>query len=150
MVALQSCEMRLVNRIAQQLTGRPQQVFKAIAIECAKRHYDHGDDDDVGHHDDVDDPALYNHLPRAIWRHVREIIDPTDYLGLTTTRRRRRKSQQLSLILVRCQDPLCQLYRRRHARTITTSRLPTLLLLLFRNKRSRTRRGPRRQCRSIP
>jgi hypothetical protein len=49
MVGLHSCEMQLVNRIGQQ-TGQPQQVLKAIAVECAKRHHDHDDDDDDSHH----------------------------------------------------------------------------------------------------
>jgi hypothetical protein len=92
-VGLHSREMQLVNRIAQQLTGRPQQVFKAIVVECAKRHYDHGDDDDGHHHHHHHDPALYNHLPRAIWRHVREIMDPTDYLGVYYAAVRAEKNQ---------------------------------------------------------
>jgi hypothetical protein len=63
-------EMKFIDSIVQKLTGRPQEKFKAIAAKVMERHHHH--DNTTDHHEN---------LPKAILLHVRELMEPTDYMG---------------------------------------------------------------------
>lgn len=64
-----SPEMQFIHLIAQKLTGRPQETFKAIAAKVMDYHSRHLD------------TMTYENLPRAILLHVKERMEPSEYMG---------------------------------------------------------------------
>jgi hypothetical protein len=70
--AIHSPEMQFINLIAQKLTGRSQQIFKAIAARTIQRHNDGRC---------YEDTAYQGNLPQAIWCNVRTMMDPADYMA---------------------------------------------------------------------